>query len=148
MSSTNDLSSISFRDEQFLVAEGLNAKNVMDYFYHSPFYSMTNGQNSINEMIRRGAIAPSSASRVDGDVYMLVSANEEGEQGQIETGIFVIQKFKQLVNKPRLPLEVFYVQSGTIFLAPGLGRLIERHLESGIKHFDEMLDSLQSVFLK
>lgn len=148
MSNANNvLSSISFRDEQFLISEGLSSRNVMDYFYQSPFYSLTNGENSINEMIRRGSIAPSSASRVDGDVYMVVSVNEEGEKGLIETGIFVIQRFRQQINKPRIPLECFYVQCGTIFQAPGLGRLIERHLENGIKHFSEMLDSLKSVFV-
>jgi hypothetical protein len=145
---SSELSSISFRDEQFLVSEGLSSRNVMEYFYQSPFYSLTGGQNSINEMIRRGSIAPASASRVDGDLYMMVSANEEGEAGLVDTGIFVVQKFMQQVNKPRIPLEVFYVQCGTIYQAPGLGRLIERHLETGIKHFDSMLDSLRAVFLK
>ena len=145
---SSDLSSISFRDELFLVSEGLSSRNVMEYFYQSPFYSLTGGQSSINEMIRRGSIAPASASRVDGDLYMMVSANEEGEAGLVDTGIFVVQKFRQNVNKPRIPLEVFYVQCGTIYQAPGLGRLIERHLETGIKHFDSMLDSLRAVFLK
>ncbi len=65
----------------------------------------------------------------------------------IDMGIFIIQKFKQTVNKPRIPLEVFYVVSGTIYLAPGLGKLIERHLDNSIFHFNEMIDSLKSAIL-
>lgn len=78
------LSTISFRDEQFLIAEGLNPNNVMQYFYLSQFYALTGGHSSINEMIRRGSIAPFSATRVDGDIYVLVSSNSEGETGLVD----------------------------------------------------------------
>lgn len=140
-----DLSTISFRNEPFLMAEGLKPSNVLDYFYESQFYTLTGGSRSINEMIRRGSIAPSAASRVDGDVYQLVSVNADGEAGNVDTGIFVIQRFRQTVNKPRVPLEVFYVVSGTIYLAPGLGKLIERHLDNSIRYFDEMIDSVKNA---
>ena len=140
-----DLATISFRNEPFLIAEGLKPSNVLDYFYESQFYTLTGGPRSINEMVRRGAIAPSAAARVDGDIYQLVSVNADGEAGLVDTGIFVIQRFRQAVNKPRLPLEVFYVVSGTIYLAPGLGKLIERHLDNSIRYFDEMLESVKSA---
>ena len=142
-----DLSTISFRNEQFLMAEGLKPSNVLEYFYESQFYTLTGGEKSINEMVRRGSIAPSAASRVDGDIYQLVQVNPEGETGMVDTGIFVIQKFRQVVNKPRVPLEVFYVISGTIYLAPGLGRLLERHLANSVKSLDSMIDAIKgSVF--
>ncbi len=143
---TVDLGTISFRNDPFLIAEGLKPSNVLDYFYESQFYASTGGPTSINEMIRRGTIAPSQAARVDGEIYQLVSANSDGEAGLVDTSIFVIQKFRQTVNKPRVPLEVFYIVSGTIYLAPGLGKLIERHLENGIRHFDEMIDSIKNAF--
>ena len=127
------------------MAEGLNASNVLEYFYESQFYSETGGSSSINEMIRRGAIAPASAPRIDGDIYQLVTCNAEGETGMIDTSIFVIQKFKQVVNKPRVPLEIFYIVSGNIYRAPGLGRLIERHLDNSIHHLNEMIDSIKTA---
>lgn len=139
------LSTISFRDEQFLIAEGLNPNNVMQYFYLSQFYALTGGHSSINEMIRRGSIAPSSATRVDGDIYVLVSSNSEGETGLVDQGIFVIQKFRHSVNRPRTPLQIFYVISGTIYLAPGLGKLIERHLENGVRELDAMISNIGSA---
>ena len=142
-----DLSTISFRDDRFLMAEGLNPSNVLEYFYLSQFYSCTNGHASINEMIRRGTIAPSSANRIDGDIYMLMSVNSEGEAGIVDQGIFVIQKFKQISNRPRVPLEIFYIISGTAYLAPGLGKLIESHLENGIREFDDMVSSISKAFL-
>ena len=148
MMSCVDLSSISFRNDSFLIAEGLNLSNVLEYFYESQFYTQTGGPASINEMIRRGTIAPASASRVEGDVYQVVSYNSEGEAGLIETGIFVIQKFKQLINKPRIPLEIFYIVSGNVYLAPGLGRLVERHLDNSISHLNEMIDSIKSGLLQ
>ena len=142
-----DLSTISFRNEAFLIAEGLKRSNVLEYFYESQFYLQTGGERSINEMIRRGAIAPSAASRIDGDIYELVSWNSEGESGMVDTSIFVIQKFRQVVNKPRIPLEVFYIISGNIYLAPGLGKLLERHLANSVKYLDNMIDCMKnSVF--
>jgi hypothetical protein len=146
MDSSIDLSTISFRDDRFLMTEGLNPNNVLEYFYLSQFYACTNGHASINEMIRRGTIAPTSANRIDGDIYMLMSTNTEGEAGVVDQGIFVIQKFKQLSNRPRVPLEIFYIISGTAYLAPGLGKLIEGHLENGIREMDEMIDSISAAF--
>ena len=143
MSESSSLSTISFRDEQFLMAEGLNPSNVLEYFYQSQFYSLTDGHSSINEMIRRGSIAPSASSRIDGSIYMLVSANAEGESGLVDASVFVIQKFQQIVNRPRVPLQVFHIVSGNIYLSPGLGNLIERHLEIGIAEFEDMIDNIR-----
>ena len=142
------LSSISFRDETFLMREPLSPSNILEYFYASQFYSLTGGAKSINEMIRRGSIAPEAAGRIDGELYMLVSANKDAEAGMTGMSVFVIQKFRQIVNKPRVPLEIFYVISGTIYLAPGLGKLLERHLETGIEQFEVMMDSIRSAVRK
>ena len=137
------LSKLSYRNEQFLISEnGLTNLNVMEYFYQSPFYTETNGHASINEMVRRGAIAPNSATRIDGDIYMMVSSNSSSAT---EQSIFVIQKFRQIINRPLQALFIFYVISGTIFLAPGLGKLIERHLTNALSEFDDILNCLKSA---
>ena len=139
------LQKLSYRNEGFLITEnGLTNQNVMEYFYQSPFYTETNGHVSINEMIRRGTIAPASASRIDGDIYMLVSSNNEMLTDQ---SVYVIQKFKQTVNRPLQPLFVFYVISGTIFLAPGLGKLVERHLTNALQDFDRMFTNIRKAVM-
>ena len=83
------LSSISFRDEPFLMREPLSPSNILEYFYASQFYSLTGGAKSINEMIRRGSIAPEAAGRIDGELYMLVSANKDAEAGMTDMSVFV-----------------------------------------------------------
>jgi len=139
------LQKLSYRNEGFLVSEnGLTNANVMEYFYQSPFYTETNGHVSINEMIRRGSIAPSSASRIDGEIYMLVSSNNEPLTDQ---SVYVIQKYRQVVNRPLQPLFVFYVISGTIFLAPGLGKLVERHLNNALNEFDTMFSNIRNAVM-
>ena len=147
--SPSSLATVSFRDEQFLIAEGLTPGNVLEYFYRSPFYVQTGGLNSINEMIRRGSIAPTSASRVDGELYMLVEMNSDAQVVPVpcvEQTIFVIQKFKQILNRPRTPLHTFYVLSGTVYLAPCLGQLLETHLTESVRQFEVMFDSLNEAF--
>ena len=140
-----ELHKISYRNESFLIAEnGLTSQNVMEYFYQSPFYTETNGHVSINEMIRRGSIAPESAPRIDGEIYMLVSSNNEVMTDQ---SIYVIQKFRQIVNRPLQPLFVFYVISGTVFLAPGLGKLVERHLTNSLHEFDVMFSNIRKAVM-
>lgn len=139
------LQKLSYRNEGFLVSEnGLTNANVMEYFYQSPFYTETNGHVSINEMIRRGSIAPSSASRIDGEIYMLVSSNNEPLTDQ---SVYVVQKYRQVVNRPLQPLFVFYVISGTIFLAPGLGKLVERHLNNALHEFDTMFSNIRNAVM-
>jgi len=139
------LQKLSYRNEGFLISEnGLTNQNIMEYFYQSPFYTETNGHLSINEMIRRGAIAPESASRIDGDIYMLVSSNNETMTDQ---SVYVIQKFKQIVNRPLQPLFVFYVISGTVFLAPGLGKLVDRHLNNALDEFDKMFTNIRKAVM-
>ena len=136
------LRSLSFRDEAFLVAEnGLRPDNVLDYFYQSPFYTDSGGNDSVNEMVRRGTLG--SFSNVDGEVYVLVHANKESTDGSI----FVIQKCKQIVSRGvQIPLMTFYILSGTIYLAPGLGQLLESHLSDSICEFEKLFDNLKNAF--
>jgi hypothetical protein len=138
------LSKLSYRDEQFLIAEnGLNNSNIMEYFYQSPFYTETGGHASINEMVRRGSIAPESAARIDGEIYMLV--HTAAGANNTDESIYISQKFRQVINRPLVPLFIFYVISGTIFLSPGLGKLIERHLANAVCEFDSIIDSIKSA---
>jgi hypothetical protein len=139
------LHSVSFRDDGFMATEGLNPSNVMEYFYKSPFYTESNGAESINEMVRLGTIPPESAGRVDGEIFVLIESNAEARikpAPPIDGSIYIIQKFRQILNRPRIPGLIFYVISGTIFLAPGLGRLLERHLAKSIDVFDELVQDL------
>lgn len=138
------LSSVSFRNDQFLISEGLNPSNVMEYFYQSPFYLESGGAQSINELIRRGSIPASSATRVDGDIFLLVEMNAEAKLSPppVDGAIYVIQKLRQSLNRPKTAGHVFYVISGTIYLAPGLGMILERHLAKSIAEFDEMIDAV------
>lgn len=142
------LSSVSFRNEQFLVSEGLNPSNVMEYFYQSPFYFESGGEQCINELIRRGSIPPSSAGRVDGDIFLLVEMNADAKilpAPPVDGAIYIIQKFRQTLNRPRVAGPVFYVISGTVFLAPGLGQILERHLAKSIAEFDFMIDCVREA---
>ena len=61
--------------------------------------------------------------------------------------MYVIQKYRQVVNRPLQPLFVFYVISGTIFLAPGLGKLVERHLNNALNEFDTMFSNIRNAVM-
>jgi hypothetical protein len=125
----------TFRNQQFLVNEGLNPQNVLDYFYESPFYIEAGGPTSLNEQQRRG-------QQVDiaqpGEWFELVFSNDEGKSGFVDESIFVIQKFQKTHAAKKLPREVFYVLSGTVAAAPGLGLLLERIAATTAVNFAEI----------
>ena len=113
----DDLAHVSFLNPEFLEKNGLTPKNVLDYFYTSPFYPHF-GQNSLNEQRRRGLQVEAQAGSHE---FVLRAANEDAKAGRVETSIFVLQ----LLQHPSIFKESFYVISGTIYKAPELSELIK-----------------------
>ena len=56
--------------------------------------------------------------------FVVLSANEDGKAGRVETSVFVIQR---LVH-PKTFKETFYVVSGTVYQAPELSELLRKAL--------------------
>jgi hypothetical protein len=137
--------SLSFRDQGFLVSEGLHPRNVLDYFCESPFYFRYNGVNSLNEQVRRGAKTSLTVALEDTthivEWFELVFFNEEGAKGFVDESIFVIQKFHRQYASQKVPRQVFYVLSGTVYQALSLGKFTESICSKAITAFAEMWDA-------
>lgn len=125
----------TYRNQIFLVTEGLNPNNVLEYFFESPFYISAGGPGSFNEQQRRGLAVDFSQP---GEWFELVYSNEEGKSGFVDESIFVIQKFQKTHVANRLPRDVFYVMSGTISAAPALGIILERIAAKTAVNFAEI----------
>ncbi|CAJ1359284.1 unnamed protein product [Effrenium voratum] len=109
----DDLAHVSFVNTEFLQKNGLTVKNVLDYFFTSPFYLHFGGATSLNEQRRRGQIEDPSASE-----FVLLAANEDAKEGRVETSVFVIQR------RSTVPHEAFYVISGSVYKAPEISELM------------------------
>ena len=125
----------TFRNQLFLVNEGLNPQNVLDYFYESQFYLNCGGQTSLNEQQRRGLQIDHSVSTAEW--FELVFSNNEAKSGFVDESIFVIQKFQRTAVTKRIPKESFYVISGTIAAAPSLGMFLDRVVANTAVNFSE-----------
>jgi len=126
----------TFRNQLFLVNEGLNPQNVLDYFYESHFYLNCGGPASLNEQQRRGLPIDNSVSSAEW--FELVFSNSEAKSGFVDESIFVIQKFQKTAVTKRIPRDVFYVISGTIASAPSLGMFLDRICANTAVHFAEI----------
>ncbi|CAK9090004.1 unnamed protein product [Durusdinium trenchii] len=112
-----DLAHVSFVNTEFLEKNGLTPKNVLEYFYTSPFY-LHFGEGSLNEQRRRGLQVEAQAGSHE---FVLRTANEDAKAGVVETSIFVLQRLQH----PATSKETFYVISGTIYKAPELSELLK-----------------------
>lgn len=131
-----------FRNQIFLVTEGLNPQNVLDYFYESPLYTSAGGADSLNDLERRGQQIDHSQP---GDWFELVYSNDEGKNGFVDESIFVIQKYQKTHAAKKIPRDVFYVISGTIAAAPSLGILLERTAAVTAVNFAEIYRLVREV---
>ena len=125
----------TYRNQLFLVTEGLSPNNVLEYFFESPFYLNSGGQASLNEQQRRGLAVDFSQP---GEWFELVFSNEEGKSGFVDESIFVVQKFQKTHVANRVPKDVFYVISGTIAAAQTLGIFLERTAAKTAVNFAEI----------
>jgi hypothetical protein len=136
---------LSFRDQGFLVNEGLSPRNALDYFCESPFYFRFNGVNSLNEQVRRGAKASLAVALEETthvvEWFDLVFVNEEGGKGFVDESIFVIQKFQRSYASQKIPKQVFYILSGTVYQAVNLGKFTERICAKAVSAFSEIFES-------
>ena len=132
----------SFRNQAFLVNEGLNPSNVLEYFYESPFYANNNGQNSINELERKGIPIDTTQP---GFWFELVYSNAEGKSGFVDESIFIIQKYEKTYAQKKVPREIFHVISGTISAAQALGLFVERAAAHMVTNFSDIYSLLQKV---
>lgn len=130
-----DVTQLSFTNSEFLRAYGLNSRNILDYFYSSPFYARCGGPTSLNEAWRRSGCSASMQGEkqrheLDGHEFVLASCNEDARQGRIETSVFVVQKVLHRRGQEGTDArDVFYVISGTIYKAPQLGAVFDGVLQ-------------------
>ena len=135
----------SFRDQGFLMQEGLSPSNVMDYFCLSPFYVHNNGFNSVNELVRRG-VAPSLQVALGDNSntiewFEVVYQNSEAANSFTDESIFIIQKFHRPATSQKIPKQVFYVLAGTIHPAVNLGLFLERTLAKMASAYSAISDA-------
>eukprot|EP00416_Gambierdiscus_australes_P034108 CAMPEP_0171107372 /NCGR_PEP_ID=MMETSP0766_2-20121228/66668_1 /TAXON_ID=439317 /ORGANISM="Gambierdiscus australes, Strain CAWD 149" /LENGTH=219 /DNA_ID=CAMNT_0011568659 /DNA_START=215 /DNA_END=874 /DNA_ORIENTATION=+ len=132
-----DTAHLSFSNVDFLQRHGLHPRNVLEYFYTSPFYARCGGMTSANEARRRGHQAPLS-----GDVheFMLTYSNNAAKSGRIETSVYVIQKIShRTAQDGTVPSDTFYIVAGSIYKAPQLGELFERTVHQTTSAVDAIL---------
>jgi MED6 mediator sub complex component len=143
------MSTLSHRNQAFLVSEGLSPKTVVDYFCESPFYTRSGGFNSLNESVRKGLKLSIEQALHDQqedesvEWFELVHSNSEGLSGFVDESIFVIQKFyKRHPNLQKQHREVFYVLAGTIFEAINLGGYCELICTNVLNEFNSVYHKL------
>ncbi|KAH8741577.1 hypothetical protein FG386_002797 [Cryptosporidium ryanae] len=137
----------SFRDDIWLVRYTLTPETVLEYFYLSPFCD----PNSLNIKRRYEKEVDSN----EGIEYRIIFINEEG-LGNVhqppgsswnipnQFGIFVIQKF--LIEFQReIPLNVYYILSGTIYEAPSLGNLFLHRTAEAFLNMEKAFDSIKKM---
>ena len=147
---TSDPHQLTFRDQSFLVSQGLRPDNAIDYFAESPFYQNFGGYESLNEKTRRGEISSIQDGMHSGEpvVYFeIVHANEEAKLGYVDEGIMAIQKFTKIGGQ-RTPREVFYLVAGTIHLSPTLGKILEQSLGKVAQNLNEIYRASEAVSAK
>eukprot|EP00933_Yihiella_yeosuensis_P017128 TRINITY_DN14398_c0_g1_i1.p1 TRINITY_DN14398_c0_g1~~TRINITY_DN14398_c0_g1_i1.p1 ORF type:complete len:249 (-),score=48.99 TRINITY_DN14398_c0_g1_i1:372-1085(-) len=132
-----EIAHASFIDVDFLRRYGLTKKNILEYFYASPFYLHCGGPSSLNERRRRGQEALRTGNSHE---FKLIYANEDAEEGRAETSVFVIQKevFKE-GKEGSVPSDVFYVLAGSIYKAPQLSELFEAAVCQAARSVDVVL---------
>ncbi|CAE8583442.1 unnamed protein product, partial [Polarella glacialis] len=136
----DEIAHVSFANVEFLRRYGLNVKNVLEYFYTSPFYLHCGGPSSLNERRRRAGSGEEVRPSGNWHEFTLVHANEDAKDGRVETSIFVIQKVLwREGHEGSVPSEVFYVLSGSIYKAPQIGELFDAAICQAARSADLIL---------
>ncbi|KAK6588912.1 hypothetical protein RS030_2317 [Cryptosporidium xiaoi] len=137
----------SFRDDIWLVRFTLTPETALEYFYLSPFCD----HNSLN--IKRKYGKPIDSN--EGMEYRIIYINEEG-LGNVpqppgsswnipnQFGIFVIQKFFVEFQR-EIPLNVYYILSGTIYEAPSLSNVFLHRTAEAFLNMEKVFDSIKKM---
>ena len=108
-----DVSTLSFCVPVWIQNFGLNATNILEYFYFSPFYD----PESNNQVLRIQGADISFLKEMQGKQYIHV-ANEH------EPALFIVKEMDRDVKGNARLREVYYCIEGTFYKAPDLYNLI------------------------
>ncbi|KAJ1605586.1 hypothetical protein OIY81_3444 [Cryptosporidium canis] len=137
----------SFRDDLWLGRYTLTPENALEYFYLSPFHD----PNSLNIQRKRGE----HTEVAEGFEYRVTYVNEEG-LGNVpqppgstwntpnQFGIFIIQKFF-IEFQREVPLNVYYILSGTIYEAPTLSNVFLHRTAEAFLSMEKIFDTLNEM---
>lgn len=137
----DSVANLSYTNPAFILTHGLNPKNILTYFYASPFYVRCGGHDSLNELRRRGSSQDlAAATDTDGHEFILAWCNADAQEGRTETSVFVLQKVVRRVGRDgAVPSDVFYVLAGTVYKAPQIGEVFETALAGATRAAGELL---------
>ena len=142
------LTQVSFRDQNYLISFGLSPDNALEYFCESPFYFKFGGATSLNEKVRLGQLSSVAAGIEEAndkaEWFECVYVNNEGQQGFVDEGVFVIQRFTRF-GTLRSPKELFYILAGTIHQSTTLGMIIEKACATTASNFKAIFDAVETV---
>ncbi|CUV06240.1 unnamed protein product [Cryptosporidium hominis] len=137
----------SFRDDLWLGRFTLTPENALEYFYLSPFHD----PNSLNIQRKRGKHTDAS----EGFEYRITYINEEG-LGNVpqppgstwntpnQFGIFIIQKFF-IEFQREIPLNIYYILSGTIYEAPTLSNVFLHRTAEAFLSMEKIFDTFSEM---
>ncbi|OII75417.1 uncharacterized protein cubi_01938 [Cryptosporidium ubiquitum] len=137
----------SFRDDLWLGRFTLTPENALEYFYLSPFHD----PNSLNIQRKLGK----HTDAAEGFEYRITYINEEG-LGNVpqppgstwntpnQFGIFIIQKF-YIEFQREVPLNIYYILSGTIYEAPTLSNVFLHRTAEAFLSMEKAFDALNEM---
>uniref|UniRef100_A0A7S3UIG9 Mediator of RNA polymerase II transcription subunit 6 n=1 Tax=Oxyrrhis marina TaxID=2969 RepID=A0A7S3UIG9_OXYMA len=127
----------SWRDEAFLMREGLRVQNALEYFSHSEFYRFFDGQKSLLQMRRRGI----DTVGLSGTDFRIVYANIAAKVGEVSGSLIVLQRV-EVSSGGSDAKEVFYIQGGTVFLSPTVASVLQGALSDASLSLKDQHESL------
>eukprot|EP00927_Polykrikos_kofoidii_P083849 TRINITY_DN8693_c0_g1_i1.p1 TRINITY_DN8693_c0_g1~~TRINITY_DN8693_c0_g1_i1.p1 ORF type:complete len:265 (+),score=43.88 TRINITY_DN8693_c0_g1_i1:114-908(+) len=136
----DDIAHVVYVNPDFLRAHRLTSRNVLEYFYASPFYARCGGPTSLNEQRRRhGAEAVGPPTPGDHE-FVLAGCNDDAREGQTETSVFIVQKVLHRSGQSgAVPSDTFYIIAGTIYKAPKLSTFFDTALLVAASSADQLL---------
>ena len=123
----NAIKMLSFNDPAFIQHFGLNAMNILDYFYPSPFYD----PSSCNQGLRMQGASLENMKTMKGIQYIHESNPEAEPQ------LFKVKKVYRESPTTVKTLEVYYCLEGTFYQAPDLFDVVSTRTKKVVAHMRE-----------
>lgn len=130
---SEDLTTVMFRDDGFLSRCGLNEGNVMEYFAMSQFYD----PRCNNHTIRMQHLPDSVLENMAGIQYSVSTATPD---------LYIVTKANRTLNPPSLePICSYYVFGGNIYQSPTMHAILSSRMLQTLHYLRKAFDSVRGA---
>ncbi len=130
----DQVSEVSFADDDWIRSYGLGSHNALDYFALSPFYDTTCNNEKVKMQRREFA----QLDKMTGLEYRLFPTGKEPV-------LFVVKKQLRVSEHSKKIQELYYILDKHIYQAPTLYRLFMSRLSKSCAHLQNAFDKLNQA---